>query len=216
LPKPSAFGTGRFLAKPLASVWKSAYLANSRKIRVGQFLSDRLRYSVSNNVVEMLELSCMAKILSDREIKTLLLNVIEHGDTNLVNPNGIELRLGNHIRFLSTGEDKELHAGQFLKVSPGETVLISSFERIDFSSQTVRQHFKECMLMGLISPTTTMMREGISQVTTKIDAGFRGHLNWSLRNSSSKDLILQHGEPIYKLTIFKLEKDESPGVIKSG
>lgn len=154
----------------------------------------------------------MAKILTDREIKTLLQDVIEHGDANLVNPHGIELRLGKHVRFLSTGEDKELQAGQFLKVSPGETVLISSFEKIDFQSETVRRHFKECLLMGWISPTTTMMREGISQVTTKIDAGFRGNLNWSLRNSSCKDLILQHGEPIYKLTIFKLEKDESPDV----
>jgi deoxycytidine triphosphate deaminase len=154
----------------------------------------------------------MAKILTDREIKTLLQDVIEHGDANLVNPHGIELRLGKHVRFLSTGEDKELQTGQFLKVSPGETVLISSFERIDFRSETVQVHFKECMLMGWISPTTTMMREGISQVTTKIDAGFRGTLNWSLRNSSCKDLILQFGEPIYKLTIFRLEKDESPEV----
>jgi len=152
----------------------------------------------------------MAKILSDREIKRVLGDVIQSGEASLINPHGIELRLGKHVRFLSTGEDKELLPGQFLKVSPGETVLISSFERIDFSSATVRKHFPDCMLMGWISPTTTMMREGISQVTTKIDAGFRGVLNWSLRNSSNKDLILQYAESIYKLTIFRLEKDESP------
>ncbi len=64
--------------------------------------------------------------------------------------------------------------------------------------------------MGFITPTTTMMREGISQVATKIDAGFRGILNWGLRNGSTKDLILQYGEPIFKLTIFALEKDETP------
>jgi hypothetical protein len=68
------------------------------------------------------------------------------------------------------------------------------------------------MMMGWITPTTTMMREGISQVTTKIDAGFRGILNWSLRNSSNKDLILQFGEPIYKLTIFLLDHEEAPEV----
>jgi len=152
----------------------------------------------------------MAKILSDREIKRVLGDVIQSGEANLVNPHGIELRLGKHVRFLSTGEDKELQPGQFLKVSPGETVLISSFERIDFSSVTVRKHFPDCNLMGWISPTTTMMREGISQVTTKVDAGFRGVLNWSLRNSSNKDLILQYAETIYKLTIFLLEKDEAP------
>ena len=152
----------------------------------------------------------MAKILSDREIKRVLGDVIQSGEASLINPHGIELRLGKHVRFLSTGEDKELQAGQFLKVSPGETVLISSLERIDFSSATARKHFPDCMLMGWISPTTTMMREGISQVTTKVDAGFRGVLNWSLRNSSNKDLVLQYAESIYKLTIFRLEKDESP------
>lgn len=66
--------------------------------------------------------------------------------------------------------------------------------------------------MGLITPTTTMMREGISQVATKIDAGFRGVLNWSLRNGSSKDLIIGFGEPIFKLTIFKLEANELPEI----
>jgi deoxycytidine triphosphate deaminase len=120
--------------------------------------------------------------------------------------------LGEAVRFHSTGEEKELQAGQYLKVSPGETVVISSLEQIDFTSATVRKHFPESMLMGLITPTTTMMREGITQVATKIDAGFRGILNWGLRNGSTKDLIVAYGEPIFKLTIFLLDKDESPEV----
>ncbi|MCX5865999.1 MAG: hypothetical protein NT009_00765 [Proteobacteria bacterium] len=64
--------------------------------------------------------------------------------------------------------------------------------------------------MALITPTTTMMREGISQASTKIDAGFRGNLNWGLRNCSSKDLIIKYGEPIFKLTIFLLTENEIP------
>jgi deoxycytidine triphosphate deaminase len=154
----------------------------------------------------------MAKTLPDKEIRRLLADVISGGDPDLVNPNGIALRLGTHVRFLSTGEDMELSPGHFLKVCPGETVLISSLERIDFTRETVQKYFPNSMLMGWISPTTTMMREGISQVTTKVDAGFRGTLNWSLRNSSIKDLILHYAEPIYKLTIERLEQDERPEV----
>src|SRR5207245_3121179 len=97
-------------------------------------------------------------------------------------------------------------------VSPGETVAISSLEQIDFSAEAVRKLLPDSMLMGFITPTTTMMREGISQVATKIDAGFRGVLNWGLRNGSTKDLILQYGEPIFKLTIFLLGEDERPEV----
>ena len=152
----------------------------------------------------------MAKILADKDIRKLIGTVIVEGDEALLNPNGIELRLGKHILFHSTREEKELSSGTFLKVHPGESVSISSMETIDFNSATVEKVMPDSMLMGLITPTTTMMREGISQVATKIDAGFRGVLNWGLRNGSTRDLILQFSEPIFKLTIFALDKDESP------
>lgn len=154
----------------------------------------------------------MAKILADRDIRKLLGTVLINANENYLNPNGIELRLGRFVRFYSTGEEKELSDGVFLKVNPGETVIISSLEQIDFQAPTVQKIFANHMLMGFITPTTTMMREGISQVATKIDAGFRGNLNWGLRNGSTKDLIIQFGEPIFKLTIFLLDVDESPDV----
>ena len=152
----------------------------------------------------------MAKILADHEIERLFGSVLIGTEEHYINPNGIELRMGAHVRFYSTGEEKELSSGTFLKVNPGETVVISSLEKIDFTEDTVQKIYPNSMLMGLITPTTTMMREGISQVSTKIDAGFRGILNWALRNGSTKDLIIQHGEPIFKLTIFLLDADEVP------
>src|SRR5438093_9401715 len=158
----------------------------------------------------------MAKFLADRDIRKLIGSVLLNAEAERINPNGIELRLGKHVHFHSTGEEKELEAGLFLKVSPGETVSISSIEQIDFRVPTVQTIFPNAMLMGFITPTTTMMREGISQVATKIDAGFRGILNWGLRNGSTKDLTLQYGEPIFKLTIFELADDERPQVAYGG
>lgn len=152
----------------------------------------------------------MARILADKDIRKLVASVLIRADEKLINPNGIELRLGKHVLFHSTGEDAELGPGLFLKVNPGESVAISSLEVIDFKAETVHKVFPGKMLMGFITPTTTMMREGISQVSTKIDAGFRGMLNWGLRNGSTRDLILQYGEPIFKLTIFELGEDERP------
>src|SRR5712691_436967 len=154
----------------------------------------------------------MAKFLADRDIKRLIGRVLIDADEKLLNPNGIELRLGKHVRFHSTGEEKEIGPGLFLQVSPGETVIISSVETIDFTADTVRAIMPDVMLMGLITPTTTMMREGISQVATKIDAGFKGVLNWGLRNGSIQKLTLQYGEPIFKLTLFALDRDESPEI----
>ncbi len=154
----------------------------------------------------------MARILADRDIRKLLGTVLIGADEKHINPNGIELRLGRFVRFHSTGEEKELSDGLFLKVNPGETLIISSLEQIDFRAATIQKIFADHMVMGFITPTTTMMREGISQVTTKIDAGFRGNLNWGLRNGSTKELIIQYGEPIFNLTIFLLDRDESPDI----
>lgn len=152
----------------------------------------------------------MAKILSDRDVKKLIGTVILGATEEQLNPNGIELRMGGNVQFHSTDEDKTLIEESFLKIHPGETVTISSLESIDFRASTTQAIFPGKMLMGLITPTTTMMREGISQVSTKIDAGYKGILNWGIRNGSARDLILQYGEPIFKLTIFLLEEDEIP------
>ncbi len=154
----------------------------------------------------------MARVLSDREVKRLIGTVIKGGDEGLINPNGIELRLGNKIRFISTGEEKTIPVDHFAKVSPGESVIIASLEHLDFSKSTVQKLFPDCMLTAFVTPTTTMMREGIMQAATKVDAGFDGVLNWGFRNSSSKDFKIQHGESLFKLTFFLLEGDEVPTI----
>jgi len=154
----------------------------------------------------------MANILPDREIKKLIGSVLMGADERYINPNGIELRLGEHVHFVATGESKNLKPDFFLRVDPGESVIISSLEKLDFTKETVQKLYPGKMLMGLITPTTTMMREGISQVTTKVDAGFRGLLNWGFRNSSPKAFTMGYGEAIFKLTVLLLEVDESPDI----
>jgi deoxycytidine triphosphate deaminase len=152
----------------------------------------------------------MGRKLSDKEISKLLTDVIRDGTEALLNPNGIELRLGNRVRFLSTSEEKEVPPEHCIKVRPGEMVMVNSLEILDFSKETVQRHFPGCMLMAWITPTTTMVREGILNAATKVDAGFCGQLNWGFRNSSLKDLVLENGESIFKLTLELLEGAEIP------
>jgi deoxycytidine triphosphate deaminase len=152
----------------------------------------------------------MATVLSDRDIKRLIGSVIKDAQPSLINPNGIELRLGNRARFISTGEECEIPTGSFLQIRPGESIVFASLESLDFSRETISRVFPGSMMMALITPTTTMMREGAMNVATKVDAGFVGQLNWGLRNNSHKDLILQHGESIFKLTLLLLQGDEVP------
>jgi len=90
----------------------------------------------------------MARTLSDHEIRKLLGSVIQDADGNLLNPNGVELRVGQQVRFLSTGERKEIPEDGFIQVQPGETAMIVSMEKIDFSTPTVQRHFPRCALQG--------------------------------------------------------------------
>ncbi len=154
----------------------------------------------------------MAQILSDRHIKLLIGTVLTNADEKLISPNAIRLRLGDHVHFHSTGEEFDLEPGKYLVISPGESVAVSSMERIDFSPEIVNSKYPDKMLMGWITPTTTMMREGISQASTKADAGFRGNLNWTIRNGSTKDIKIAHGEALFKMTVFLLEGDEVPEI----
>ncbi len=158
----------------------------------------------------------MAQILSDRQLARLLNTCILNASAESIKSNSYELRLGNHVRFMSTAEEKEVLQGQFVEIPPGEFVTISSLERIDFRKDTVSQVLADSMLMGLITPTTTMMREGFLFAATKIDAGFCGVLNWGIRNSTINPIVLKHGEKLFKLTIFKLDEDEIPEVPYGG
>lgn len=155
----------------------------------------------------------MSKILSDRVIKKSIIGkAILNSQDNRINSNGLELRLGNDVRFGSTGEKKTIKDKEYLVIKPGEKVFISSYEKIDFSKENIEKIFgKGKALVAFINPTTTIMREGISQVATKIDSGFKGYLSWSIRNGSAQEKLIAHGESIFKLTIFLLEsKEEFP------
>lgn len=154
----------------------------------------------------------MAKILADKDVRKLLGTVILNAEEGRINPNGIEIRLGKYVLFQSTDEERELGPDMYLKVLPGESVIISSFEQFDFTKEAIHKVFPGCDLMAFITPTTTMMREGIMQSATKVDSGWSGTLNWGLRNSSIRDFILGYCEPIFKLTFFLLEGDEIPNI----
>jgi len=152
----------------------------------------------------------MAKILPDREITKLLGICIIDGSPDCVVSNSYELRLGERVKFDSTGEELEIPEGYFLEIEPGDFVTISSLEKLDFRRETLRSLGKERNLAGLITPTTTMMREGFLFTTTKVDPGFHGVLNWGIRNSSIKRVRLKRGERLFKLTLFELEESEVP------
>ena len=141
-------------------------------------------------------------------------------DKSLLNPNGVELRLGTQVRFFSDKQEQNMGPRDGLKIRPGEHALITSREIIDFRPETVAKLFpdkKNAQLMAFISPRTTEMRGGTSQPTTKIDSGFWGVLTWSIRNNTNEDILLEHSQQIFKLTVYLLEdREEVPDKVYDG
>ena len=162
----------------------------------------------------------MAELLNDHEIKKILGSVIKEGDERSVRPNSYVLRLGPTGEFLTTGKEFNLGPApsekKGIKVSPGQSVALTSFERIDFTRETVEKHFPDCDLHALISPTTDLQREGVVAPTTQVDAGYQGTLNWTLSNSSSEERRFVYRERLFRLAIFKLAKGERPDALYEG
>lgn len=152
----------------------------------------------------------MAELLADKDIKKLIGICVINGTEECIKPNSYELRLGSKVRFKLTDEEFVLKEGEWLELGPGECVAITSYEKIDFSAEAVQRVFKDSMLFGLINTRTTLMREGVTQVSTKIDAGFTGVLDWELRNNYYEPLKLQFKEKIFNLIVFKLKENEIP------
>ena len=162
----------------------------------------------------------MAQLLNDKEIIGLLGSVIEKGDKACVRPNSYVLRLGAWGEFHTTGKVFELGSGPNDKkgiiVSPGQSVALTALETINFTRETVKQHFPDCDLHGIVSPTTDLQREGVVAPTTQVDAGYRGTLNWTLSNSSSEERRFIFGERLFRLSILKLAEGERPDALYEG
>lgn len=159
----------------------------------------------------------MATLLSDTELKKLIGSVILHGDQESIRPNSYVLRLGPDGEFINTGKGFQLgDKKRGIVVPPGHSVGVTAFETIDFRRETVHKLYPEHDLHGLISPTTDLSREGIVAPTTQVDAGYYGTLNWTLTNTSSEERRFVFQERLFRLTIFRLERGETPAHLYAG
>ncbi len=159
----------------------------------------------------------MAKILNDTEIARLLGTVIIDGEPACIRPNAYVLRLGPVGEFLTTGKEFQIGSKKKgLKIQPGQSVGVTAYETLDFRRETVHKIYPGEDLHAIVSPTTDLSREGIVAPTTQVDAGFHGTLNWTFTNTSSEERRFVQKERIYRVTIFKLEKGETPERLYTG
>lgn len=152
----------------------------------------------------------MAIILSDKEIKKLIeYKIIIDGNDDCVRPNAYMLRLGKKAEYTHIHKEFDISGNKSgIKLPMGNSIHITSHEKIDFRREVVHKLYPKCDLLAYMSPITDLSREGIITQTTQIDAGFYGVINWTINNTSHNENEFFYKERLYRLTIFKLENGE--------
>lgn len=92
----------------------------------------------------------------------------------------------------------KIKPGQFFEVMPGELILASSLEKVEFKSNN---------LMAVLYPRSSMVRRGFVIQGGVVDVGYKGHLVIPVLNASKHSLKLYTGERAYQL-LFHLTSSE--------
>ena len=154
------------------------------------------------------ESSGMSYILTDAEIVRMIKDqkIIKNGDVRHVEAASYDCSLGYHYkRFLGSGSEEyesidlkpENDKPAEIKIVPGETVLIYTYEEFDIPDDMVMH----------TSPIGTWMRRGLrAQISYFVDPGFVGEFCFPVTNESSKDIIITSQEAIISIEFVRLHK----------
>jgi len=140
---------------------------------------------------------------------------IDPYDEKLVQPNSLDIRLGNHFVWYRDGSTiidpynqesvtsqvDEVHAESFV-LHPGQFVLAETLEAIELPDNIV----------ATIEGKSSIARLGIAlhQTGGWIDAGFRGTITLEMSNVNPRPVKVYAGMPIGQLVFYTTERAERP------
>jgi dCTP deaminase len=140
---------------------------------------------------------------------------IDPYDPKLVQPNSVDIRLGNHFVWYRPGVNvidpynqesvasdvEETHADYFI-LNPGQFILAETLERIELPDNIV----------ATIEGKSSIARLGVTlhQTGGWIDAGFRGSITLEMANVNSRPVKIYAGMPIGQLVFYTTERAERP------
>jgi dCTP deaminase len=140
---------------------------------------------------------------------------IDPYDRSLVQPNSIDIRLGNHFVWYKPGSEvidpynkdsviadvEETHADFFI-LEPGRFILAETLECIGLPDNIV----------ATIEGKSSIARLGVTlhQTGGWIDAGFRGTITLEMCNVNTRPVKIYAGMPIGQLVFYTTERAENP------
>jgi dCTP deaminase len=140
---------------------------------------------------------------------------IDPYDKTLVQPNSLDIRLGNHFVWYSPSETvidphdretiisgvEEIEADEFV-IRPGAFVLARTLERIGLPDNIV----------ATIEGKSSIARLGLTlhQTGGWIDAGFRGTITLEMCNVNTRPVKVYAGMPVGQLVFYTTERAQNP------
>jgi len=144
---------------------------------------------------------------------------VEPFDRTLIQPNSLDIRLGNHFVWYRSGdavidpyETDSISAGvdeersEYVDVPPGRFLLAETLECLGLPDDIV----------ATIEGKSSIARLGIAlhQTGGWIDAGFRGTITLEISNANQRPVRLYAGMPIGQLVFYTTEKALNPYFMK--
>jgi len=116
-----------------------------------------------------------------------------------------DLRVGNEYRGHKDANKTELPDGESILLEPGAAIIIETMEVVHFPKNR----------FGHIVPKVSLLQNGISNTSSKIDPGYSGNLLVTVFNLGKKTVKLKKGEPFCTFYVLATSQDviayEKPG-----
>lgn len=145
---------------------------------------------------------------------------IEPFEPDLVQPNSLDIRLGNHFLWYLGGEEvidpyqsgtisektEEMHADSIV-LQPGQFMLAETLEVVELPDNIVAS----------IEGKSSIARLGVElhQTGGWIDAGFRGSITLEMCNVNQRPVKMYAGMPVGQLVFYTTERAERPYNLKA-
>lgn len=126
-------------------------------------------------------------------------------DENCLTPVGYDLRVGSQYSSAMAATLEPLQLGGKIEVHPGDTVLITTLEDVGMPQDRT--------ISAFITSKVSKVSQGLSHISTNIDADWRGHLLIALHNPSTNMVELKYGEPFCTINFIE---NKSPATKECG
>lgn len=108
-----------------------------------------------------------------------------------------DLRVGSEYKDHRDAGKTELLNGDQLCLEPGSAVIIETMEIVQFPKSR----------FGHIVPKVTLLQNGLSNTSSKIDPGYNGHLLVTVFNLGKRKTYLKKGQKFCTLYVLELSKE---------